>query len=94
MKKILYNKIFLISFIFIIILYIFKIILLTFTTLIDDEAYYALWTKHLPIGFFDHGAGIAFFMKVSILVFGYNGFGVRIGSIIFSILVSIVLFIF
>ena len=94
MKKILYNKIFLISFIFIIILYIFKIILLTFTTLIDDEAYYALWTKHLPLGFFDHGAGIAFFMKASILVFGYNGFGVRIGSIIFSILVSIVLFIF
>ncbi|WP_038374908.1 ArnT family glycosyltransferase [Brachyspira alvinipulli] len=94
MKKILDNKFFLISFIFIITLYIFKIILLTFTTLIDDEAYYALWTKHLPIGFFDHGAGIAFFMKASILVFGYNGFGVRIGSIIFSILVSIVLFIF
>ena len=94
MKKILYNKIFLISFIFIIILYIFKIILLTFTTLIDDEAHYALWTKHLPFGFFDHGAGIAFFMKFSMIIFGNTGFGVRFGSIITSILVSVLLYLF
>lgn len=49
------NKIFLISFVFIILSYILRTILLMFTTLIDDEAHYALWTKHLPFGFFDHG---------------------------------------
>ena len=92
LKTIIDNKIFLISFIFIVLSYIARIILISFTTLIDDEAYYAVWTKHLPFGFFDHGAGIAFFMKASILIFGYNGFGVRIGSIIFSVLVSFSLY--
>ena len=60
-KKIIENRIFLISFIFIIFVYIVKIILISFTTLIDDEAYYVLWTNHLPFGFFDHGCGIAYF---------------------------------
>lgn len=54
MNKIIKNKIFLISFIFIILVYIAKIILISFTTLIDDEAHYVLWTNHLPFGFFDH----------------------------------------
>lgn len=88
------NKIFLISFIFIILSYILRTILLTFTTLIDDEAHYALWTKHLPFGFFDHGGGIAFFMKLSMIIFGNTGFGVRFGSILFSILVSVFIYIF
>ena len=88
------NKIFLISFVFIILSYILRTILLMFTTLIDDEAHYALWTKHLPFGFFDHGAGIAFFMKSSMIIFGNTGFGVRFGSIIISILVSVLLYLF
>ncbi|AFR70662.1 glycosyl transferase family 39 [Brachyspira pilosicoli B2904] len=88
------NKIFLISFIFIILSYIARIILISFTTLIDDEAHYALWTKHLPFGFFDHGPGIAFFIKLSMIIFGNTGFGVRFGSIVFSILVSIFIYIF
>lgn len=92
MKKIIENKIFLISFIFIIFLYITKILLIQFTTLIDDEAHYVLWTNHLPFGFFDHGPGIAYFMKISLMIFGYNDFGARIGSVIFSILVSIFLY--
>lgn len=92
MNKIIKNKIFLISFIFIILVYIAKIILISFTTLIDDEAHYVLWTNHLPFGFFDHGAGIAYFLKLSLTIFGYNGFGARIGSVIFSILVSIFLY--
>lgn len=88
------SKIFLVSFIFIIFSYILRIILITFTTLIDDEAHYALWTKHLPFGFFDHGGGIAFFMKLSMIIFGNTGFGVRFGSIITSILVSVLLYLF
>ena len=91
-KKIIENRIFLISFIFIIFVYIAKIILISFTALIDDEAYYVLWTNHLPFGFFDHGAGIAYFLKLSLTIFGYNGFGARIGSVIFSILVSVFLY--
>ena len=92
LKTIIKNKIFLISFIFIIFVYIAKIILISFTALIDDEAYYVLWTKHLPFGFFDHGPGIAYFLKLSLTIFGYNGFGARIGSVIFSILVSVFLY--
>lgn len=88
------SKIFLVSFIFIIFSYILRIILITFTTLIDDEAHYALWTKHLPFGFFDHRGGIAFFMKLSMIIFGNTGFGVRFGSIITSILVSVLLYLF
>lgn len=93
-KTVINDKIFLISFIFIILSYIAKIILISFTTLIDDEAHYALWTKHLPFGFFDHGPGIAFFIKLSMIIFGNTGFGVRFGSIVFSILVSIFIYIF
>ena len=86
------NKIFLISFILIAISYILRIILISVSTLIDDEAYYALWTKHLPIGFFDHGAGIAFFMKPTIMLFGENGFGARSSSIIAMIITSIFMY--
>lgn len=93
-KTLMSNKIFLVSFILIIISYLLRTILLMFTTLIDDEAHYALWTKHLPFGFFDHGPGIAFFIKLSMIIFGNSGFGVRFGSIIFSILVSIFIYIF
>ena len=71
---------------------IIKLIIISTSMLIDDEAYYALWTKHLPIGFFDHPAGIAFFMKLSTLLFGYTDFGVRFGSIIFNIIVSIFIY--
>ncbi len=88
LKSLKENKIFLFSFVMIIISYILRIIIIYTSTLIDDEAYYALWTHHLPLGFFDHGAGIAYFMKPTMMIFGDNGFGVRIGSIIMMIITS------
>lgn len=93
-KELKQNKIFLWSFIFIVISYIARLFLIATTTLIDDEAHYALWTKHLPFGFFDHGPGIAFFMKSTMLIFGDNGFGVRVGGIIGMIIISIFLYLF
>lgn len=94
LKNIFNDKIFLVCFIFILIINILKIFLISITTLIDDEAHYVLWTHHLPFGFFDHGPGIAFFIKISTLLFGNTEFGVRFGSILFSIVISFILFSF
>ncbi|NCP21957.1 MAG: 4-amino-4-deoxy-L-arabinose transferase [Zetaproteobacteria bacterium] len=50
-----------------------------FTELIDDEAYYWLWSKNLAWGYFDHPPMVALWIKISSLFF--NGeLGVRFFS--------------
>lgn len=50
-----------------------------YTELIDDEAYYWLWSKHLAWGHFDHPPMVAWWIKISSLFF--NGeLGVRFFS--------------
>ena len=45
--------------------------------LMFDEAYYALWAKHLAWGYFDHPPMVALWIRLSTICFGDHEFGVR-----------------
>jgi 4-amino-4-deoxy-L-arabinose transferase-like glycosyltransferase len=45
--------------------------------LMFDEAYYALWAKHLAWGYFDHPPMVALWIRLSNIIFGDREFGVR-----------------
>jgi 4-amino-4-deoxy-L-arabinose transferase-like glycosyltransferase len=45
--------------------------------LMFDEAYYALWAKHLAWGYLDHPPMVALWIHLSTLLFGEHEFGVR-----------------
>ncbi len=45
--------------------------------LMFDEAYYALWAKHLAWCYFDHPPMVALWIRLSTLLFGDHEFGVR-----------------
>ncbi len=45
--------------------------------LMFDEAYYALWAKHLAWGYYDHPPMVALWIRFSTLCFGEHEFGMR-----------------
>jgi 4-amino-4-deoxy-L-arabinose transferase-like glycosyltransferase len=53
-----------------------------------DEAYYWLWSRHLAAGYFDHPPAIAFIIRSGTLLLGDTPIGVRIGSLILSLIAS------
>src|SRR5271166_103388 len=48
-----------------------------------DEAYYALWSRSLAFGYFDHPPMAAAFIRASTILFGGSEFGVRALSLVF-----------
>ncbi|MCK7558204.1 glycosyltransferase family 39 protein [Chitinophaga sedimenti] len=56
-----------------------------FTGLMDDEAYYWVYSNHLSWGYFDHPPMIALLIKLGYSVF-HNELGVRIGMVILNVL--------
>ena len=61
---------------------------------VDDEAYYFIYSQHLDWGYIDHGPVVAFIIKVGTILFGDNGFGIRIGGLLLYVFISIYLFYF
>ena len=57
--------------------FVLKIAVIAKTSLVDDEAYYFLWTRHLALGYVEHAPLLTWFLKASALLFGETGFGVR-----------------
>ncbi|MGP1667484.1 MAG: ArnT family glycosyltransferase, partial [Rhodanobacter sp.] len=45
--------------------------------LMFDEAYYALWSKHLAWGYLDHPPMVALWIRLSSWLFGHSEFGIR-----------------
>ena len=64
------------------------------TMVVDDEAYYYLYSRHLAWGYIDHGPLIAFIIKFFTIFFGENGFGIRVGSVMLLTSLSYFLYIF
>lgn len=56
-----------------------------FTGLMDDEAYYWVYSNHLDWGYFDHPPMIAILIKLGYAVF-HNELGVRIGMVALNLL--------
>ena len=59
------------------------------TPLSFDEAYYWTWAKHLAGGYYDHPPMVALVIRLGTLMFSDTAFGVRIVSILASLVVSI-----
>ena len=73
---------------------ILRFFFISTASIIDDEAYYHFFSKHLSGGYIDHGPGIAVLIKISTMIFGISKFGLRVlGSILFSGL-GIILYLF
>lgn len=79
------NSIQKVQFFFILFLFLFNLIQALTLPLIDDEAYYWVWSKHLDFGYYDHPPMIALFIKLGYFLFP-NMLGVRLLSALSNIL--------
>lgn len=66
---------------YLLLFFLINILQSIYTELIDDEAYYWLWSKHLAWGFFDHPPMVALWIKISDLFFK-GELGVRFFSVL------------
>jgi len=73
------NKYFFLFYLFL--FFIINVLQGGFTQLIDDEAYYWMWSKHLAWGYFDHPPMVALWIKISSIFFK-GELGVRFFSTI------------
>jgi len=69
-----------------------RLFVISTTMVVDDEAHYFVWSKHLALGYIDNGPVVAYLIRLSTLLFGDNSFGVRVGGIIASVALTIFLF--
>ena len=69
-----------------------KFLLISFTMVIDDEAYYWFWGQYLALGYVEHGPFVAYFVRFFTFLLGDNGFGVRVGGVFGYFLLGIFLY--
>ena len=72
-------------------LFLLRIVFIGNTFLIDDEAYYAMYARHLSWGYIDHGPVIGYLIYL-FTIFGENSFTVRLSAIVMLIILSFVLY--
>lgn len=71
------------------------IIRLFLSIFIDPDgapAYYAMWSKHLQLSYFDHPSITAILIKISTSIFGWNSFGIKFPGIIMFTVISIFIY--
>ena len=61
------------------------------TLLIDDEAYYAMYARHLSWGYIDHGPVIAYLVRL-FTILGENSFTVRLGALTLLFMLTVFLY--
>ena len=74
------------------VVFVLRLLLIAFTGLTNDEAYYWLWSNHLQLSYFDHPPAIAYFLKMFTLVLGSSAFSVHFTALFFSTLFIFILF--
>lgn len=74
-----------------ILLIVLRLLFIGNTLLIDDEAYYAMYARHLSWGYIDHGPVIGYLIYL-FTIFGENSFTVRLSALVMLIILSIVLY--
>ncbi len=71
---------------------IFRLIYINFVSLVPQEAYYWKYAKHLALSYFDHPPMTAYIIAFFTWIGGDNVFFIRLGSIIFSIGLMLLLY--
>ena len=74
-------------------LIILRLLFIGNTLLIDDEAYYAMYARHLSWGYIDHGPVIGYLIYL-FTIFGENSFTVRLSALTLLIILSVILYFF
>ena len=74
-------------------LVIIRLLFISNTLLINDEAYYAIYARHLAWGYVDHGPIIAYLIKFFTLIWE-NSFTVRLGATTLMSVLTIILYYF
>jgi 4-amino-4-deoxy-L-arabinose transferase-like glycosyltransferase len=64
------------------------------TMVVDDEAYYLMYARHLDWGYLDHGPVIGFLIRGSTALFGETGFAIRFFGPMMLTILGVVLFMF
>lgn len=77
------------QFFFLFALFVLNIIQAFTLPLVDDEAYYWVWSNHLDFGYYDHPPMVALFIKLGYFLFK-NELGVRLFSIFSQLLFFII----
>ena len=72
-------------------LVILRLLFIGNTLLIDDEAYYAMYARHLSWGYIDHGPVIGYLIYL-FTIFVENSFTVRLSAIVMLIILSFFLY--
>ena len=76
-----------------IILFFIRIVFISNTLLVDDEAYYAMYARHLSWGYIDHGPVVAFAIWI-FTFFNESSFTVRLSSVSLMTLTSFLVYYF
>ena len=74
-------------------LLIIRLLFISNTLLINDEAYYAIYARHLAWGYVDHGPIVAYLIKLFTLIWE-NSFTVRLGATPLMSVLTIILYYF
>ena len=71
---------------------VLRVIISIKLNLTDDEAYYYTWTKHLSYSYFDHPPMVAYFLKLSTLIFGETNLAMRVPGLVGSLVSSVFIY--
>lgn len=69
-----------------------RLVYINFVPLVPQEAYYWKYAKHLALSYFDHPPMTAYIIALFTAIGGDNVFFIRLGSIVFSIGLMLVLY--
>jgi 4-amino-4-deoxy-L-arabinose transferase-like glycosyltransferase len=70
---------------------VLRVIYASLTELRTDEAYYWTWSKEGALSFLDHPPMIAWFIRLSTLIFGDTNFGVRFAGVLAMLVMQLLL---
>ena len=68
-----------------------RLLFISNTLLINDEAYYAIYARHLAWGYVDHGPVVAYLIKFFTLIWE-NSFTIRLGATTLMTILTFVLY--
>ena len=60
--------------------------------LVQDEAYYWQWSRHLDLGYYDNTPLMAYVIRACTSILGTNEYGVRAGAVLSALIASIFLY--
>ena len=75
------------------VLFFVRLIFISETYVVDDEAYYGMYARYLSWGYIDHGPVVALTIWL-FSIFGENGLTLRLGALFYVTLMSIILYYF